>query len=166
MEDAMSIRFGELLGRLVPLSGQDVEEILEEQKMTHRRFGQIALSWGLCQPEHLWQAWCDQLAASPEKIDLQAEGIDTQALSHLPVELADQFCAIPVRCLSDRVIIAVAEDAFDQAAEQLPRLLGKRIQLVMADAAQIAEAVQTHYRTRRIDSHDRNVEVEAMRRTA
>src|SRR2546423_848682 len=56
-----TLRFGEILGRLVNLSGHDVNEILEEQNATHQRFGEIALSWGLCAPEDVWQAWCDQL---------------------------------------------------------------------------------------------------------
>ena len=37
-------RMGELLSRMVPLSGHDVEEILEEQNSNRRKFGEIALS--------------------------------------------------------------------------------------------------------------------------
>ena len=40
-------RFGELLSRLVPLSGHDIEEILQEQSANRRKFGDIALS---CSP--------------------------------------------------------------------------------------------------------------------
>ena len=53
-------RIGELLSRIVPLSGHDVEEILEEQSANRRKFGEIALAWGLCRPEHVWDAWCQQ----------------------------------------------------------------------------------------------------------
>src|SRR5439155_6477219 len=53
-------RIGELLSRMVPLSGHDVEEILQEQSATRRRFGEIALAWGLCKPEHVWDAWGQQ----------------------------------------------------------------------------------------------------------
>ena len=35
-------RIGELLSQMVPLDGQDVDEILQEQGVTRRRFGEIA----------------------------------------------------------------------------------------------------------------------------
>ncbi len=63
-------RFGEHLSRLVNLSRHDVDEILEEQSSTRHRFGEIALSWGLCTPENVWQAWCDQLLSQVQKVDL------------------------------------------------------------------------------------------------
>ena len=138
-------RFGELLGRLVPLSNQDVSEILEEQTMSHRRFGQIAMSWGLCQPEHIWEAWCDQLVHCPERVDLKTVGIDTQALSHLSAELAREFCVIPVRSLGERVIVAASEKTLKRAAEELPRLLGKHVQFVLADAKEIEQAIRSRY---------------------
>ena len=138
-------RFGDFLGKVVPLTGQDVAEILEEQTMSHLRFGQIAMSWGLCQAEHVWQAWCDQLAQCPERVDLQVVGIDTQALCHLSANLAREFGVIPVRSLGDRAIFAASKDTFELAVEKLPRLLNKRIQFILADASQIHQAIQNCY---------------------
>src|SRR6187401_2835409 len=77
-------RFGELLGRFVPLSGHDVYEILEEQSSSGRRFGQIALGWGLCRPPHVWEAWSLQLGGRTPRIDLAKFGIDAQSTDHLP----------------------------------------------------------------------------------
>ena len=138
-------RFGELLGRFVKLSDQDVSEILEEQAMSHRRFGQIAMSWGLCRPEHVWRAWCDQLADGPERVDLGAVGIDTQALSQISAELAREFGVVPVRSLGEQVILAVSPETLERAAEKLPGLTGKRLQFVLADAEQIAQAITVRY---------------------
>src|SRR4051812_15758645 len=82
-------RIGELLSRIVPLSGHDVEEILQDQAGTNRKFGEIALAWGLCQPQHVWKAWCRQLAsAGTEQVDLKLVGIDAQAAASIPAELA------------------------------------------------------------------------------
>jgi hypothetical protein len=82
-------RIGEILSQLVPLSGHDVEEILHEQTVskTRKSFGDIALSMGLCRPEHVTRAWCKQLIdGPPRKIDLDRTGVDTQALSHISPE--------------------------------------------------------------------------------
>src|SRR5439155_13147358 len=76
-------RFGELLSRMVPLSGHDVEEILQEQNANRRRFGEIALAWGLCRPEHVWDAWAQQNADGNELVDLEQIGIDAQAAAML-----------------------------------------------------------------------------------
>ncbi len=56
-------RFGELLSRFVNLSAHDVSEILEDQSSSRRRFGEIALAFGLCQPQHVWKAWWCRLSA-------------------------------------------------------------------------------------------------------
>jgi hypothetical protein len=99
---------GELLGRLVNLSRHDVDEILEEQSSTHHRFGEIALSWGLCAPEHVWQAWCDQLLQQVQKVDLEKLGVDSQAAAMISSDLARRLNVIPIRCLGRQLIVAVA----------------------------------------------------------
>src|SRR5215212_9298631 len=98
-------RFGELLSRLVPLSGHDVEEILQEQTANRRKFGDIALSWGLCKPEHIWDVWAEQSAhGDHEFVDLEKAGVDAQAAALLPAEVARDLNVIPVRMASDIVL--------------------------------------------------------------
>ena len=60
------------------LSSHDIDEILQEQQSgSHSKtFGEIALTWGLCQPEHIWKAWSNQLSAGFDQVDLQTFGID------------------------------------------------------------------------------------------
>src|SRR5215212_9344230 len=70
---------GELLARLGQLSPHDIDEILAEQRHTRQRFGQIAVSLGFCQPEHVWAAWCSQLNGHVDPVDLDEIGIDAQA---------------------------------------------------------------------------------------
>src|SRR5687768_4242797 len=101
--------FGELLGRFVPLSSHDVLEILEEQSGSRRRFGQIALSWGLCEPQHVWRTWAAQLRGRTPTIDLQKTGIDTQATLHMPAFVAQRLGVIPVRSIDGRLIVATSE---------------------------------------------------------
>ena len=138
-------RFGEVLARFVPLSGHDVAEILEAQAVSHRRFGDIALSWGLCRPDHIWRAWSVQLAHRSQRVDLDLSGIDTQALAHMPAALAREFGAMPIRALGDQLIVAASELALGRAAAELPRLLNREIQFVLADAQQVDQAIRFHY---------------------
>ena len=140
-------RMGELLGEIVPLSGHDVEEILNEQHTTNRRFGEIALSWGLCQPEHVWSAWCRQVenASRNETVDLDRVGIDAQAVALLPGESAHVFRAIPIRTSDAEVVVASDAPLSERAREELGRLLKKHVKFVMATKQQIDAAIEVYY---------------------
>jgi hypothetical protein len=141
-------RIGELLGQMVPLSGHDVEEILSEQHTSNRRFGEIALSWGLCQPEHVWSAWCRQVrdaAADFEHVDLDRDGIDAQAVALLTPDAARVFRAIPIRTGEREVVIASAEPLGERTRSVLRRLLKKHVKFVLAPQKQVDAAIEAYY---------------------
>ncbi len=143
--------FGELLGRLVTLSRHDVAEILAEQAQTRQRFGDIALSRGLCEPEHVWTAWSEQLGGDPlvsdvRRVDLALLGVDAQAAAAIPADVARRLSAIPVRVTPDRLVVAVADDAdLARAAVELAGIRGHGVRFVVADAAQVRRALAAYY---------------------
>ena len=138
-------RFGELLSRMVPLSGHDVEEILSEQTANRRKFGDIALSWGLCKPEHVWDAWVQQSTHDGEVVDLEKVGVDAQAAALLHGEVARRLGVLPLRAASDAVLVAAADPAPDHAAEALAELLHRRVKFVKADGEQLARMMDLYY---------------------
>jgi hypothetical protein len=138
-------RFGELLGRLVHLSRHDVDEILEEQSSTKHRFGEIALSWGLCTPENVWQAWCDQLLSQVQKVDLEKLGVDAQATALITSDLARRLGAIPIRCMGNQLVVAVADHNTDHIAAELRLMTDMQLRFVTADADQIHQAISVYY---------------------
>src|SRR3712207_9173181 len=95
--------FGQCLSQVVQLSDHDVAEILEDQAASRRRFGEIALAWGLCQPQHVWQAWWAQLSAHTPQVDLRTLGVDAQATACLPRGLAVAFGVMPLRTFKDQL---------------------------------------------------------------
>src|SRR5438270_2166478 len=105
------MRIGQVLEQMGRISGHDIDEILHEQSSIGARktFGEIALTWGLCEPEHIWKAWANQLEGNCERVDLNMVGIDSQAVSRLPRELAWRFCAMPVRISEDELVIAISD---------------------------------------------------------
>src|SRR3954469_696022 len=122
-------RIGELLSRMVPLSGHDVEEILEEQSSNRLKFGEIALSWGLCRPEHVWDAWCQQSSQEGETLDLDRIGVDARAAALLPAELARKHRVIPVRAGGDVALIATDHTPTPQTVTELSDALHRRIKI-------------------------------------
>jgi hypothetical protein len=138
-------RIGERLSHLIPLSGHDIEEILSEQGATGRRFGDIALRMGLCTPEHIWSAFRDQLAESPQRVNLNEFGIDAQAIERLPASVALRYHVVPVRAFNDELVIAVNEAAYPEVAHQLTALLGTRVSFVLCSHYDIAKALRSYY---------------------
>jgi hypothetical protein len=140
------VLFGQLLGRLVSLSRHDVEEILAEQEATRQRFGEIALSRGLCEVEHVWSAWCEQLVGGTQTIDLDRAGVDARAAAMLRSDTAYRLGVLPVRCQGDQIVVAIPADA-DPAAlsAELSAATGKQPRFVTADARQLQRAIATYY---------------------
>jgi hypothetical protein len=137
--------FGECLAKIVRLSAHDVAEILEHQAATRRKFGEIALAWGLCRPQHVWQAWWEQLSADTPTVDLNRIGVDAQAIAHISAELAVQFRAVPLRCHEEQLVVAACERGLARASAELPGLTGKQVKFVVAEATQIDEAIAAYY---------------------
>jgi type IV pilus assembly protein PilB len=145
--------FGQYLGQVVEISDHDVAEILEDQAASRRRFGEIALAWGLCQPEHVWLAWCHQLARLTPEVDLKTLGIDAQSMAHLPRALAEEFHVVPVRSFRDQLVVAADQAGLARASNELPKLLSKSIKLVVASRASIDAAIREYYAPHTAPNH-------------
>jgi type IV pilus assembly protein PilB len=138
-------KMGDLLRRLVPLSWHDVDEILHEQRIGSRRFGETAIAMGLCRPEHVWQAWCGQRADQVEPVDLDQVGIDSQAVILITREMAMKFGVIPLRVSDEQLIIAAAESTYRQAISALPAAIRQKIKFVIAPDSQVWAAIASYY---------------------
>jgi hypothetical protein len=137
--------FGELLGGLVGLSDHDIFEVLEDQAISHRRFGEIALAFHLCRPQHIWQAWWAQLEQTAQRVVLPTVGVDTQALGSLPRRLAEEYSVIPIRIYGEHVVLAATDESHVRASTELPQVVRKSMRFVLAPEQQIRDAIATHY---------------------
>lgn len=142
-----SQRIGELLSRIIPLTQHDIEEILHEQAVSNRRFGDIAMGMGLCKPEHVWRAWLDQLEHKVDRIRIDQIGVDAQTLSVLPKSLAERFKVLPLRSLPSDLLIACASIPKTEELAEIERVVGRRVKLVLADNDELIRAIDRYYRT-------------------
>lgn len=141
----MDQRIGELLSRIIPLTDHDVEEILHEQAATNQKFGDIALSLGLCQPEHILRAWLNQLETRTDRVNIERLGVDVQALAHVSRDLARRHQALPVRAIDGDVLVAVCRVPDVQTLAELEACAGCRVKLVLADEAELVAAIERYY---------------------
>jgi hypothetical protein len=137
-------RIGTLLCQMGKLSEHEVDEILEEQASSRQRFGQIALTWGMCEPQHVWQAWAMQAAETGEPVNLETIGVDAQAAARLSREMATRYQAIAIRMCADCLVIATSGLRSSREIEELSQAVGTRVQLVAAPAAQVQQAIRRY----------------------
>lgn len=137
-------RIGELLCHMVPLTGHDVDEILQEQRVTPKRFGEVAIALGMCRPEHVWQAWATQHSDEIEGVDLELVGIDSQAITAMTADTARRLNCVPVRQVDDTLIVATGRSTAESTVS-LSQALGRRVKLVVADDAQVALMLDRYY---------------------
>jgi hypothetical protein len=140
-----SVRIGQILSRLVPLSDHDVEEIIHEQKSTRLRFGDAALALGLVRPSDVWSAWSEQLDSSGGEIDLSANGIDVQAISRIDAATAQRFQVVPVRVSPTALVVASTESLGEEDRRTIEQVAGVHTVFVRASAADIEQALSTYY---------------------
>lgn len=127
------------------LTSWQVEQILEHQKLSRQRFGQIAVSWGWAKTQDIWQAWARQLAGEDRVVDLDAVGIDTAAVEKVPPAVAWQYRAIAIRTWGENLVLAVPEHLASLARRELPTLLGGNLYFCLADQQQIAQTLDRVY---------------------
>lgn len=139
------VPIGQILCGMANMTAHDVEEILREQERNGRRFGQIALSWGLCRPEDVWEAWCRQLGdAGLQWVDLEELGIDARAAGRMQRETAMKYKVIPVRCAKS-LLLAAQEESVDSAMRELPAQFDQPLKFVLASSADIEQAIGRYY---------------------
>ncbi len=135
---------GQVLYRMGKLTPMDIDEILEEQAQSGRRFGEIAIRWGLCEPEHIGEAWCRQLTEEGTNLDLSIVGVDAHAIHCLPPIVARRLGAVPIRVLGDIMIIATSHPMDSVEVAELTRSLAKDLRFVTVDPAQIEQAIEMY----------------------
>lgn len=138
-------RIGDLLHQLGQLSSHDIDEILAEQRISRQRFGEIAVSLGFCQPEHIWTAWWSQLGGNGELVNLDQIGIDAQAVDCMPPELALGLRAMPVRVCENQLVVAVADPSRVSGVAELARRSRMDVKCVLAPHEQIERALYIYY---------------------
>ena len=129
------------------ITSHDVDEVLQEQQSgSHSKsFGEIAITWGLCQPEHIWKAWASQLSDGFDQVDLQSFGIDAQAVCQFSQSLSQQFNAIGIRLLDDTLIIAVSTIETIPLLEHFCQHLHRRMKFVISEPSQIRQMIKKYY---------------------
>ena len=123
-----------------------VKRAFEEQQLTGKRLGEIVVGHGWVTAQDLAKALAVQNGL--EYIDLSETNIETGVATLLPKELAVRYEALPVRFLSDDLLLVAVADPTDIGrADDLRLALGHNVRLAVSEAADLERTIKKLYRT-------------------
>ena len=123
-----------------------VKQAFEEQRLTGRRLGEVAVGHGWVTGADLAKALADQFGV--EYVDLSEVEPDRDAATLLQKELAFRYEALPIRFLAnDLLLVAVADPTDVGRADDLRLALGHNVRLAVSDPTDLERAIKALYRT-------------------
>ena len=137
---------GSLLINRGLLNVEQVKQAFEEQRLTGRRLGEIAVGHGWVTSADLAKALADQFGL--EYVDLSSIEPDRDAASLLQKELAFRYQAVPVRFLGDDLLLVAIADPTDVTiADNLRLALGYNVRLAVSEPDDLERTIKKLYRT-------------------
>jgi type IV pilus assembly protein PilB len=150
---------GSLLINRGLLTVDQVKQAFEEQRLTGRRLGEIAVGHGWVTSSDLARGLADQFGL--EYVDLSETEPDRDAATLLQKELAFRYQAVPVRFLADDLLLVSVADPTDvSVADNLRLALGHNVRLAVSEPADLERTVKKLYRTQIEVEHQDGAEAE------
>jgi type IV pilus assembly protein PilB len=139
------IQLGSILVRDGLLSSEQLEEALAEKEQNGHRIGEIVVQRGWVPAAALARALAEQHHL--DYVDLHKTRVEAAATGLLPEHFARRYEALPIRFVSnDVVLVAVADPTNVVASDDLRLALGTNVRLGVAAAPDLEEAIDRAYR--------------------
>ncbi|MBI5094423.1 MAG: protein kinase [Candidatus Hydrogenedentes bacterium] len=136
-------RLGVLLVESGLISAAQLDRALDEQKGSLDRIGSVLVRMGYADEAAIARALERQLGIP--FVSLQGEQFDPEATALLPRELAENRGCAPVRCVGDRVIVAMSDPLDLTASNELEEACGQRVEVRIATESDIKAAIRRIY---------------------
>ena len=144
---------GQILKELGLIHEGIVQEALQVQREKGGRIGEILIELGHIGPADLMRALASQAGIGFH--DLAAAPPQAEALAKVDIATARAFSAVPVSLRGKVLEVAVADASAVAMLQDLAFTTGCEIKGVLADAAQLQQALDKHYREDAADGKQR-----------
>ena len=144
---------GQILKELGLIHEGIVQEALQVQREKGGRIGEILVELGHIGPGDLMRALASQAGIGFH--DLAAAPPQAEALAKVDIATARAFSAVPVSLRGKVLEVAVADASAVAMLQDLAFTTGCEIKGVLADAAQLQQALDKHYREDAADGKQR-----------
>lgn len=141
----MPIRFGDLLVESGVLTAEQRDEILEEQRLVSRPFGELAERMFGVDPDSIEQAWAEQYESLAGIVDPRRCEIEPAAADAVTARQAWQFKVLPLRYEHGELMLATPRANLPRALRFAATQLADACFFVIAEAEPMAEVLQDLY---------------------
>ena len=135
-----------LLGLLQERSMVDdmqLEEVIQEHNRTGKPISQVLQDLGILDIDNQLQILADNLVT--EVVNLRDKEIPPEVVQCVPAQTARTYQCMPVALVGNVLQIALVDPLNPSLINDLGFTLGKELQLVVADPAQIEKAINKYY---------------------
>ncbi len=136
-------RLGELLVESGAISQNQLERALEEQRRTNERLGSILVRQGAVSERDIALTLSKQLGIP--LVSLKRAKMDPKLLSLVPENIARRNLLIPVDLKDGKLVVAMADPLNVLVQDELRLLTGYDIEVVVAPASEIKQAIEHYY---------------------
>lgn len=136
-------RLGRLLIQRKIVGQEDLAHALLRQQETGEKLGEVLISMGLIHESQLTQAISHQLEIP--HVNPSKEAVDSAITRQFPESAARQHLCIPLRRSKGNILVAIADPLDVAALNYLEQVYSDPIELRLATARQVFEAIDLHY---------------------
>ena len=150
MADFTAIPLLALIGDQNLLDEFQLEEVAGEVESSGVSAFQAMVDSGYLDDDTIIQILCDHLGC--ESMDLNDALITTDLIEQLPAELAKQHQCVPVSFFEPTLQLAFVDPLNPAALDEIGFTTGFDVQVVVANPAQVTEALKEHYGQDEVDA--------------
>jgi len=136
-------RIGQLLLEKGMINERQLEQALEEQKLTGKLLGRIFVDMGIVKEDDILQLLGARSGFSV--VRLKDMKIPKEVIDKVPASVAKIYTILPVSVESNQLSIAIADPLNVAAFDDLRFTLGMNIKGVVASDEEIKEQIQRYY---------------------
>lgn len=136
-------RLGEILVEAGEITQNQLEHALNEQKANGKRLGKTFIDLGYLTEEKILRTLEQQL--SIPYIELAEADIKQEAVTAIPLFLAERYNIIPIRKEGNHLVLAMNDPTNFYAIDDVRMVSGLDVKPVLAEEKEIAAAINNHY---------------------
>jgi len=134
------LRLGDMLVAQNVLTAAQLTAALSEQRRSGRRLGRILIEDGIASEATIGRALALQMKVP--FVDVARESIDPKVAQRIPAAAAQRLRALPLDEKSGVVRVAMADPTDFQAFDEVQRLIGREIDLVVITESQLGALLE------------------------
>jgi type IV pilus assembly protein PilB len=120
-----------------------LEEVIQENTRSGKPIIQLLQDFQFLDIDSILQIIAEHLGT--EVVDLRDRDLSPEVIGSVPAEIARMHQCVPVALYDSTVQLALADPLNPSVVDEIGFTVGKEIQLVVADPAQIEKAINKHY---------------------